>query len=225
MLADATKDARARAEQIAAQGSRSIANLHDAEMGVFQITPLHETDTSSGRAKMTPVAGQNHHRRRHRDIFAEVNFVEDTLFEICRRSLRRRNPARRGRKLLVKNVCTDSRQAKPGDLFFAIKGEQFDGHDFLNEVAAKGVAAVVVEQRKKFPRQLPDCAVLVVDDARAALGKFAAAYRREFDLPVVAVGGSNGKTTTKELIASVLRPEDGRRFGARRASTTTSACR
>jgi uncharacterized protein len=48
MLADATKDARARAEQIAAQGSRSIASLHDAEMGVFQITPLHETDTSSG---------------------------------------------------------------------------------------------------------------------------------------------------------------------------------
>jgi hypothetical protein len=48
MLADATRDARARAEQIAAQGSRSIANLHDAEMGVFQITPLHESDTSSG---------------------------------------------------------------------------------------------------------------------------------------------------------------------------------
>ncbi len=48
MLADATRDARARAEQIAAQGGRSIANLHDAEMGVFQITPLHETDTSSG---------------------------------------------------------------------------------------------------------------------------------------------------------------------------------
>ena len=48
MLADASRDARARAEQIAAQGSRSIANLHDAEMGVFQITPLHETDTSSG---------------------------------------------------------------------------------------------------------------------------------------------------------------------------------
>jgi hypothetical protein len=47
MLADATKDARARAEQIAVQGGRSIANLHDAEMGVFQITPLHGTDTSS----------------------------------------------------------------------------------------------------------------------------------------------------------------------------------
>ncbi len=104
----------------------------------------------------------------------------------------------------VKNVCTDSRQAKPGDLFFAIKGEKFDGHDFLYEVAAKGVAAVVVDQ-KKVPARLPDCAVLVVDGARAALGRLAAAYRREFDLPVVAVGGSNGKTTTKELIASALR--------------------
>lgn len=104
----------------------------------------------------------------------------------------------------VANVCTDSRQAKPGDLFFAIRGERFDGHDFLNEVAAKGAAAVVVEQ-KKVPALLPECAVLVVDDARVALGQLAAAYRREFELPVIAVGGSNGKTTTKELIASVLR--------------------
>ena len=105
----------------------------------------------------------------------------------------------------VQRAGIESRQAKPGDLFFAIKGERFDGHDFLNEVAAKGVAAVVVE-RKKVPAPLPGCAVLVVDDARVALGKFAAAYRREFDLPVIAVGGSNGKTTTKELIASALRP-------------------
>ena len=104
---------------------------------------------------------------------------------------------------MVKNVCTDSRKAQAGDLFFAIKGEHFDGHDFLNEVAAKGVAAVVVE-RNKVPAKLPECAVLVVDDVRAALGKFAAAYRKDFALPVVCVGGSNGKTTVKELIASVL---------------------
>ena len=58
---------------------------------------------------------------------------------------------------------------------------------------------------KKFRRTLPECAVLVVDDARTAFGKLAAAYRKDFDLPVVAVGGSNGKTTTKELLASVLR--------------------
>jgi UDP-N-acetylmuramoyl-tripeptide--D-alanyl-D-alanine ligase len=104
---------------------------------------------------------------------------------------------------VVKNVCTDSRQAQAGDLFFAIKGERFDGHDFLTEVAAKNVAAVVVE-KKKIPAQLPECAVLVVDDARTAFGKFAAAYRKDFTLPIVAVGGSNGKTTTKELLASVL---------------------
>jgi UDP-N-acetylmuramoyl-tripeptide--D-alanyl-D-alanine ligase len=107
-------------------------------------------------------------------------------------------------ELLVLDVCTDSRQAKTGDVFFAIQGEKFDGHNFLNEVAAKNVAAVVVE-RKKLPSALPACAVLVVDDVRAALGKLAAVYRREFKLPVVAVGGSNGKTTTKELLASILR--------------------
>jgi UDP-N-acetylmuramoyl-tripeptide--D-alanyl-D-alanine ligase len=105
---------------------------------------------------------------------------------------------------LVQRVCTDSRQAQPGDLFFAIKGERFDGHNFLNEVARKGVAAIVVE-RKKVPTQLPECGVLVVDDVRAALGKLAVAYRRDFKLPVVAVGGSNGKTTVKELMASVFR--------------------
>ncbi len=104
----------------------------------------------------------------------------------------------------VKNVCTDSRQAQAGDLFFAIKGERFDGHDFVNEVATKGVTAIAVE-RKRIPAALPDCAVLVVDDTRTALGRLAAAYRRLFDLPVIAVGGSNGKTTVKELIASVLR--------------------
>ena len=104
----------------------------------------------------------------------------------------------------IRRVCTDSRQAQAGDLFFAIRGGRFDGHDFLNEVAARGVAAVVVEQ-KKAPAPLPDCGVLVVDDTRAALGRLAAAYRREFDLSMIAVGGSNGKTTVKELLAAVLR--------------------
>ena len=103
----------------------------------------------------------------------------------------------------IKSVCTDSRAAKAGDLFFAIKGEKFDGHDFINEIAAKGVAAVVVE-KKRLPAKLPPCAVLAVDDVRAAFGKIAAAYRRQFELPVIAVGGSNGKTTVKELVASVL---------------------
>jgi UDP-N-acetylmuramoyl-tripeptide--D-alanyl-D-alanine ligase len=108
----------------------------------------------------------------------------------------------------IKHAGTDSRAVKPGDLFFAITGEKFDGHDFVAEVAAKGAAGVVLARAKiaglKFQAP-PGCAVLVVDDVRAALGKLAAAYRRDFALPVTAVGGSNGKTTTKELIASVLR--------------------
>lgn len=107
-------------------------------------------------------------------------------------------------KVMVKNVCTDSRKAKPGDLFFAIKGDNFDGHDFLKEVADKKVTAIVVE-KKKAPPKLPDCAVLVVDDVRAALGKLAAAYRREFHIPAICICGANGKTTTKELIASALK--------------------
>ena len=106
--------------------------------------------------------------------------------------------------LEINSFCTDSRAAKAGDLFFAIKGDKFDGHDFINEIAAKGAAAVVVD-KKKLPAKLPACAVLAVDDVRVAFGKFAAAYRKQFDLPVIAVGGSNGKTTVKELVASVLR--------------------
>jgi UDP-N-acetylmuramoyl-tripeptide--D-alanyl-D-alanine ligase len=124
-----------------------------------------------------------------------LRFVADA----CNAELRRGSA-----ESLVKNVCTDSRKAQAGDLFFAIKGEHFDGHDFLNEVVAKGVAALVIS-RRRFPAKLPKCAVLAVADVRAALGKMAAAYRKEFTLPVVCVGGSNGKTTVKDLTASALR--------------------
>lgn len=101
-------------------------------------------------------------------------------------------------------VNTDSRQTQAGDLFFALSGERFDGHAFIVEVAKKGAVAVVVERGHKFG-SLPGCAVVQVANARQALGQLGAAYRRQFSLPVIAVGGSNGKTTTKELIASVLR--------------------
>jgi UDP-N-acetylmuramoyl-tripeptide--D-alanyl-D-alanine ligase len=101
-------------------------------------------------------------------------------------------------------LSTDSRQTQAGELFFAIKGDRFDGHDYLDDVAKKGVAAVVIERRRRLAT-LPGSAVIEVDDTRRALGQLAAAYRRDFVLPVVAVGGSNGKTTTKELIAAVLR--------------------
>lgn len=116
-----------------------------------------------------------------------------------------RGELRDGRpEMAVTRICVDSRQAQAGDLFVALAGERFDAHSFLPEVARRGVAAVIAEE-SKLPAGLKGCAVITVDNTRAALGRLGARYRRDFVLPVIAVGGSNGKTTTKELIASVLR--------------------
>jgi UDP-N-acetylmuramoyl-tripeptide--D-alanyl-D-alanine ligase len=103
----------------------------------------------------------------------------------------------------ILRVCTDSRQLQPGDLFVAIAGEKFNGHDFVTE-AARTAAAVMVE-RNRAKITSGKCAVIAVKDTRTALGRLAAEYRRGFALRAVAVAGSNGKTTTKELMASVLR--------------------
>src|SRR6185436_17353576 len=89
----------------------------------------------------------------------------------------------------VRRVCTDSRLIQPGDLFVALTGEKFDGHDFLSEVAQKGAVAVVVESDRRLAAW-PECGVIEVTNTRVALGKLAEAYRAEFDLPVIAVGGS-----------------------------------
>lgn len=109
----------------------------------------------------------------------------------------------------VTGISADSRSLKPGELFVAIKGERFDGHDFLDEVFKKGAVAAIVEKSwldsvKSQNRELPRGCFIVVQNTRVALGKIAARYRQDFDIPVIAVCGSNGKTTTKELIASVL---------------------
>lgn len=97
-------------------------------------------------------------------------------------------------------VSTDSRKLAAGNLFVALRGEHFDAHAFLDQVAAQGVAAVVVEQ---VPPgfTLP---ALVVPDARVALGEIAHYWRRQFAIPVIGVTGSNGKTTVKEMIAAIL---------------------
>jgi len=104
----------------------------------------------------------------------------------------------------IKRVTTDSRAVQPSDLFVALAGERHDGHEFLPDVIQKGVDAVMVESNK-VPTGVPKCAVIAVENTRKALGQLAARYRTDFTLPVVAVGGSNGKTTTKELLASILR--------------------
>ena len=104
----------------------------------------------------------------------------------------------------VHRVSTDSRQVQAGDLFFALSGGRFDGHDFLRQAAEKGAGAVVFD-RKQVPADWSGCAMIAVENTRKCLGQLASKYREDFALPLVAVGGSNGKTTTKELVASVLR--------------------
>jgi len=96
-------------------------------------------------------------------------------------------------------VHTDSRTAAPGDLFVALKGERFDAHDFLPEVVARGVAAVLVAHETNA-----GVTAIVAADTRLALGQLAAGWRRQFQLPTVAVTGSNGKTTVKEMIAAIF---------------------
>jgi UDP-N-acetylmuramoyl-tripeptide--D-alanyl-D-alanine ligase len=105
---------------------------------------------------------------------------------------------------LVRRVCTDSRAVRPGDLFFALSGDKFDGHEFLKEVMGKDAAAVVVN-RQRLPVPSLGSGVIAVENTRQALARLAAEFRHDFNIPTVAVGGSNGKTTTKDLIASVLR--------------------
>ncbi len=102
-------------------------------------------------------------------------------------------------------VATDSRTAPAGSLFIALRGERFDAHAFLGEVAGRGVAAIVAEAGSAAAH-LAGLAVplLLVPDSRRALGEIALGWRRRFDLPVIGVTGSNGKTTVKEMIAAIL---------------------
>ncbi|WP_313167758.1 UDP-N-acetylmuramoyl-tripeptide--D-alanyl-D-alanine ligase [Massilia oculi] len=97
-------------------------------------------------------------------------------------------------------VSTDSRKVEAGALFVALVGETFDAHDFLDQVVARNVAAVVVS---RLPEgwTLP---AIVVPDTLVALGRIAHAWREQFAIPVIGVTGSNGKTTVKEMIAAIL---------------------
>jgi UDP-N-acetylmuramoyl-tripeptide--D-alanyl-D-alanine ligase len=107
---------------------------------------------------------------------------------------------------LLHRVCTDSREAQPGDLFIALAGENHDGHAFLEEAAAKGIGAAMVSRSKHGELGgLKGLPMILVEETRAALGKLAGRYREDFDIPIIAVGGSNGKTTVKEILGTVLR--------------------
>jgi UDP-N-acetylmuramoyl-tripeptide--D-alanyl-D-alanine ligase len=109
-------------------------------------------------------------------------------------------------------MSSDSRKIAPGDLFVALRGENFDGYNFVAIAAQAGAVAALVNadscerQGTGLIRGMP---LLVVDDTRLALGRLAGWWRMQFDIPLVAITGSNGKTTVKEMLASVLRDAAG----------------
>jgi UDP-N-acetylmuramoyl-tripeptide--D-alanyl-D-alanine ligase len=96
-------------------------------------------------------------------------------------------------------VSTDTRSLQPGSLFVALQGPNFDGHDFVEQAREAGAVAALVS--RKLDITLPQ---LLVADTRLALGQLARAWRNRFDIPLIAVTGSNGKTTVKEMIAAIL---------------------
>ncbi len=107
--------------------------------------------------------------------------------------------------LAITRVHTDSRSVQPGDVFIALRGERMDGHDFLADVQAQGAAAAVVE----IGRSQPGLPCIEVLDTTAALGALAAGWRSQFTLPLIAVTGSNGKTTVTQMLASILAAHAG----------------
>jgi UDP-N-acetylmuramoyl-tripeptide--D-alanyl-D-alanine ligase len=111
-----------------------------------------------------------------------------------------------GDHVTFSRVITDSRQLEHGDLFVALKGEHFDGHDFAAGALAQGAAAAMVNEARASSLTGN---LVVVRDSLSALGALAADWRRRFSIPVVAIVGSNGKTTVKEMLASILRMHFG----------------
>ena len=111
-----------------------------------------------------------------------------------------------GADVTVEGVSTDTRAIAKGALFIALAGDRFDAHDFLDQAMAAGAGALLVADAGKLPAGV---SAVVVDDTRLALGRLAAAWRARFALPVIAVTGSNGKTTTKEMIAAILKVAHG----------------
>ncbi len=131
-------------------------------------------------------------------LAAAAGFTLAELLQATRGEL-----VRLGAHAVLRGVGTDTRSLEPGELFVAIRGDTHDGHEHVAEAARRGAGAVLVE-RQHADASLP-CGVVAVRDTLAALGDLAAWHRRRHPVPVLAVAGSNGKTTTKEMLAAILR--------------------
>ena len=102
----------------------------------------------------------------------------------------------------VDRVVIDGRRAAPGDLYVAVAGERFDGHDFCDQAIDAGAIALLVERGRQVSGRVPR---IEVDDPRIALGRIARSIRRQWGKPLIGITGSAGKTTTKDLVAAALR--------------------
>jgi len=108
--------------------------------------------------------------------------------------------------LKISRVGSDSRQIESGELFVALVGDRFDAHNFLSDVAGDGACAALISESAKCSSNLP---AICVDDTKIGLGHLAKAWRAQFSIPVAVVTGSNGKTTVKEMIASIFKAAVG----------------
>jgi len=113
-----------------------------------------------------------------------------------------------GHEVLFTSVSSDSRAINAGDLFVALQGENYDGAAFVASATQSGAVAALIKTTSYRGVESP-CPLLLVDDTRLALGRLAAHWRAQFNIPVIAVTGSNGKTTVKEMLASILRAATG----------------
>ncbi|HEX4879404.1 MAG TPA: UDP-N-acetylmuramoyl-tripeptide--D-alanyl-D-alanine ligase [Limnobacter sp.] len=104
----------------------------------------------------------------------------------------------------IRRVQTDSREVGEGDIFVCLIGERFDAHDFAAQVKSSGASGLITNRRLNV-----DIAQWVVKDTRLALGALSHAWRMQFDIPVLAVVGSNGKTTTKEMLGAMCKAQCG----------------
>jgi UDP-N-acetylmuramoyl-tripeptide--D-alanyl-D-alanine ligase len=104
----------------------------------------------------------------------------------------------------VKGISIDSRTIKKRELFIAIRGERFDGHDFIGEAIKKGAGAIIVQNSKFKIQNSKNIPIILVKDTIKSLGDLAKFHRQRFSLPVIAITGSNGKTTTKEMVSHCL---------------------
>lgn len=136
---------------------------------------------------------------------SQLHYVPHLTTEFVSSALQIPSPALTQTFHPFSGVTTDSRKVQPGMLFFAIAGEKFDGHDFIESALKNGATGVVCGRATQIsPGLHPRKSIFFVDDTLKAYRKLGAAWRREFSIPVVVVAGSAGKTTTKELLAAIL---------------------